>query len=480
MEKIDPKVLLMERNRRLCAKHLVAFTKAMYPKFQATWFHMKYYEALDAFARGEITKLMVFIPPQHGKSLGSTQMLPSYLLGRDPDLKIAIVSYNATKAEKFNRAVQRVIDTDAYRMIFPHTLLSSGTDGYQRNNLEIEMVGKEGGLRSVGVGGGLTGETVDVLIMDDLYKDTADAWSPTVRENVRDWYNAVAETRLHNNSRQLIVFTRWHHEDLAGTLLSMPEHGWRVIQYPAIKSGGPTEDDPREDGESLFPERHSIERLTAIRDRDPFIFESLYQQNPQPKEGLLYGEFKTYKELPITDRGTVKAYVDTADLGKDYLCSIAYLQTQTGVYVLDVIYTQEGMEVTEQAVARQMNEFMVNEATIESNNGGRGFARVVEEKTRILGNVRTKFTWFHQSLNKEARIVTNSATVTNIIHFPSGWGDRWPIFRNHVVSYSAKGRNAHDDAPDTLTGIVENFTGGNKRMGGTFAELMRRGRVSIY
>src|SRR5690606_7600798 len=114
------------------------------------------------------------------------------------------------------------------RMIFPHTLLSSGTDGYQRNNLEIEMVGKEGGLRSVGVGGGLTGETVDVLIMDDLYKDTADAWSPTVRENVCDWYNAVAETRLHNDSRQLIVFTRWHHEDLAGTLLAMPNHGWTV------------------------------------------------------------------------------------------------------------------------------------------------------------------------------------------------------------------------------------------------------------
>lgn len=474
MATIDPKAVLLERNRRFCANNLVAFTKAMYPKFQDTWFHIKYYAALDKFAKGEIDKLMIFYPPQHGKSLGSTQMLPSYLLGRDPDLKIAIVSYNATKAEKFNRAVQRVIDTDAYRMIFPHTRLSNGTDGYQRNNLEIEVVGKEGGLRSVGVCGGLTGETVDILIVDDVYKDAADAWSPTVRENVKDWYNSVAETRLHNNSRQLIVNTRWHPSDLVATLQEMPDHGWTVMQYPAIKVGGPTEDDPRRDGEALYPERHSIERLTRIRDRDPFIFESLYQNNPQPREGLLYREFKTYRELPITGVANVRAYVDTADTGKDYLCSIVYLQTATGVYVLDAIYTQDGMEITEQAVARQMQEFMVDDVMIESNNGGRGFARVVEEKTRILGNVRTRFTWFHQSLNKESRILTNSATVNNLVHFPEGWDSRWPILHNHIAGYSAKGRNQHDDAPDTLTGIVENFANRKQRMTGSFADLMRR------
>src|SRR5690606_21133098 len=108
-------------------------------------------------------------------------------------------------------------------------------------NVELEVVGRKGGIRSVGIGGGLTGETVDILIMDDLYKDAMDAWSPIVRENVENWYSTVAETRLHNNSQQLIVFTRWHHQDLAGKLLSDPDHDWTVISYPAIKEGEPTE-----------------------------------------------------------------------------------------------------------------------------------------------------------------------------------------------------------------------------------------------
>lgn len=291
--------LVKEFNIRAAREHLTVFTKAMMPTFDTTWFHIKYYQALNDFAEGKIKKLMIFIGPQHGKSLGSTQMLPAYLLGKNPDLKIAIVCYNAGMAEKFNRGIQRKIDDPAYRVIFPKTALSNGTDGYVKNNTEIEVVNHSGGVRSVGIGGGLTGQTVDCLIMDDLYKDASEAWSPIVRENVENWYSTVAETRLHNDSQQLIVFTRWHHEDLAGKLLADPEHDWTVISYPAIKEGEPTEADPRNDGEALYPERHDIERLIALRNRDAFSFESLYQQNPQPKEGLMYQPFKTYSILPI-------------------------------------------------------------------------------------------------------------------------------------------------------------------------------------
>lgn len=448
---------IRERNIRACRSHITIFTKALYPKFQATWFHVKYYQALQDFAEGKIKKLMIFCPPQHGKSLGSTQMLPSYLLGDNPDLKVAIVCYNAGKAEKFNRGIQRIIDSPVYAEIFPETRLSNGLDGYAKNNVEIEVVGCEGGVRSVGVGGGLTGETVDVLIMDDLYKDAADAWSPTIREGVKDWYNSVGETRLHNDSRQLIVFTRWHHQDLAGTLLAEPDHGWTVISYPAIKMTEPTEDDPREPGEALYPDRHNIERLIARRNSDPHMFESLFQQDPKPKEGLMYRPFDTYERIQLPEKGKIKAYVDTADMGKDYLCSIAYFETDTAIYVLDVIYTQKQMEITEILTANQMQEFRVEEANIESNNGGRGFSRAVETKAREMGNQLTRFEWFHQSGNKESRINTMSATVNNMIKMPEDWATRWPIFYNHVSAYSAKGKNAHDDAPDTLTGIVEKF-----------------------
>ena len=282
---------------------------------------------------------MVFMPPQHGKSEGSTRRLPAYILGRNPDNKIAVVSYSAPKARKFNREIQRIIDTPEYAEIFPETRLNSSNittvaGAWLRNADECEIVGHRGGFKTVGVGGPLTGEPVDTLIMDDIYKDAKTAWSAVVREAIEDWYDTVAETRLHNNSQQLIVFTRWHEKDLAGRLLEQQgiydpvnnPNGWVVVTYQAIKKGAPTEYDPREEGTALWPERHNLEKLEAIRTRNPHVFESLYQQDPKPLQGLMYeNPFKEYDILPATKLRKVKNYTDTADEGADFLCSITYL-----------------------------------------------------------------------------------------------------------------------------------------------------------
>lgn len=467
MKNLDKEAILKEFTLRNARENLLIFTTVTMPSFDATWFHKAYFTALNDFAQGKIKKLMIFCPPQHGKSEGSTRRLPSYLLGLNPDKKIAIVSHTASLASKFNKEIQRIMDEPDYREIFPETVLPNGNDNYARNNTELEVVGRKGGIRSVGVEGGLTGETVDILIMDDLYKDALDAWSPIVRGNIENWYSTVAETRLHNNSQQLIVFTRWHHEDLAGRLLADPDHDWTVIKYPAIKEGEPNEDDPRQEGEALYPERHNLDRLLALRNRDAFAFECLYQQNPQPKEGLLYQPFKTYTEVPKV--GFRKAYVDTADLGKDYLCSIAYLENKDGLHVLDIIYTQAGMEITEPLTAKQFFDHSVTHAFIESNNGGRGFARQVEARNRELGNFRTRVEWFTQSLNKLSRINTNSTAVNNLVHMPEGWNLKWPVFYNHITNYSAIGKNAHDDCADTLTGMIEKY---NNRRPSTAQQMM--------
>lgn len=458
------KALRRELIIRESREHILAFTCATMPSFEPTWFHKAYLNTLNDFAHGRIKKLMIFVPPQHGKSEGSTRRLPAYLLGINPDNKVAIVSHTGSLASKFNKEIQRIMDEPSYQEIFPDTTLSSGNDNYARNNTEIEVVGRKGGIRSVGVEGGLTGETVDILIMDDLYKDALDAWSPIVRANVENWYSTVAETRLHNNSQQLIVFTRWHHEDLAGKLLADPENDWVVVSYPAIKEGPPTDKDPREDGEALYPQRHSIERLEAKRSSDAHVFECMYQQNPQPKEGLLYQPFKTYTELPVIG-GIRKAFVDTADMGKDYLCAIAYLENKDGIFVLDIIYTQEKMEITEPLTAKQFYDHRVAHAVIESNNGGRGFSRSVEKISKEIGNYHTRIEWFTQTGNKVARINTNATAVNNLVHMPEGWNMRWPRFYNHVTNFSAVGKNAHDDCADTLTGMVEHFKGVKKSLG---------------
>lgn len=458
------KELLLRKAR----EDLLHFTTATMPTFIAPEFQKKYYQKLTDFADGKIKKLMVFMPPQHGKSEGSTRRLPAFILGKNPNTKIAIVSYNTSKARKFNREIQRIIDNDDYRKIFPQTSLNqsavlnkSGT--WLRNMDECEIVGFQGGFKTVGVGGALTGDPVDILIMDDLYKDAKSAWSFTIRESVADWYDTVAETRLHNESQQLIVFTRWHEDDLAGKLLRTQgiynktdnANGWVVVTYKAIKEGKPTEYDARQEGVPLWAERHSLEKLKEIRKRNPHVFESLYQQNPKPKEGLMYERgFREYLTIPPCKK-TRKAYVDTADTGADYLCAIIYDETEIANYIIDVLYTQKPMEYTETAVAEMLTKHQVQICNIESNNGGRGFARSVETQCRLLGNNQTYFYWFHQNDNKDVRININSAIVQNLCYMPKGWQNLFPEFFTTLNNYIKVGKNAHDDAPDALTGTVE-------------------------
>lgn len=443
------------------------------PTFEPAEFHRRYYQVLTRFAQGEIKKLMVFMPPQHGKSEGSTRRLPAFILGQDPNKRVAVVSYSAPKARKFNREIQRIIDTPEYHEIFPETTLNASNvttvaGSWLRNADECEIVGHLGGFKTVGVGGALTGEPVDVLIMDDIYKDAKTAWSPIVRESVSDWYDTVAETRLHNKSQQLIVFTRWHEDDLAGTLLRQQgeyhptdnPNGWVVIVYQAIKQGKPTEYDPREEGEALWEERHSREKLESIRQRNSHVFDSLYQQDPKPSEGLMYeAGFREYAIKPATQYTLRKAYVDTADTGADYLCAIIYDETETANYIVDVLYTQRPMEYTETALAEMLSRHQVGECIVESNNGGRGFQRAVERECRLMGNQRTKFKWFNQTENKAVRINIHSAAVQNLSYMPQGWTKLFPDFAKAITGYLKIGSNAHDDAADALTGTIEKRRG---------------------
>lgn len=460
---------MRERLVRESRSDLLRFTLSTMPTFRPADFHRRYYSVLTDFAHGKIKKLAVFMPPQHGKSEGSTRRLPPFILGLNPDLKLAVVSYNAPKARKFNREIQRIIDTPEYNEIFPNTCLSGSNvvdveSGWMRNADECEIVGHRGGFKTVGVGGPLTGEPVDILIMDDIYKDAKTAWSPVVRETVSDWYDTVAETRLHNDSRQLIVFTRWHEDDLAGTLIRQQGHydpvhnpnGWVVIIYPAIKEGAPTEYDPREEGEPLWPERHNLEKLMAIRKRNPQVFDSLYQQDPQPREGLMYANgFVEYEIRPVSKKLRRRCYIDTADTGDDYTCGIIYDETEVGNYLVDVLYTARPPEYTMPKMAALLTKHGVADCIVEANNGGRLQKNEIERQCRLLGNTKTKFTAFHQSENKEIRIYTNSATVQNIVYMPVGWKRMWPEFAKAICGYLKAGDKGHDDAPDALTGTVE-------------------------
>lgn len=478
-----PEMFLQEGARR----SLLWFAEYLQRNFQATPFHKSYYRVLDKFARGEIKNLIIQAPPQHGKSQGSSRFLPAYMLGLDPDTKIGICSYAATIAKDFNRDVQRLIDCDEYRAIFPDTCLNGSNvvtvaNNYLRNSEVFEIVNHSGSLRVVGRGGSLTSKTIDVMIYDDLYKDSAEANSPQIRAGAWDWYTKVARTRLHNESQQLIVFTRWHPDDIIGKIIEtekvifaeswadfedVPAGAWVLVNYEAIKTGAPTEIDPREPGAALWPERHSLDRLLSQKQLDPVGFQCLYQGDPGNAEGKLYQPFKTWVEK--SDWGQyvrTGCYVDVADEGDDYLFAATYdiYKSENQIWnentrrfepllfalITDVEYTDEPTDVTTVTVPRMINANGVQKAWIESNNGGSQFEKTVKKKIRALTVP------FYQGQNKESRVVTNAPFVNQHIIMPFGWETRYKKFHDHITAFLRKfDANQHDDDADGLTGIYE-------------------------
>ena len=181
------------------APSFLEFATEVYPFLELTPFHRTYYTILEAYARGDIRKLIVSMPPQHGKSVGATTLLPAYMLGIDPDMRIAIASYSGTLASKFNRRVQRILESKEYGAMFPATTIKQGTKpaGWIRTSDEVEIIDRAGELISVGREGSLTGNRVDCFILDDLYKDALEAQSPIIRENCWEWYTSVVRTRMH-------------------------------------------------------------------------------------------------------------------------------------------------------------------------------------------------------------------------------------------------------------------------------------------
>ena len=208
-------------------------------------------------------------------------------------------------------------------------------------------------------------------------------------------------------------------------------------------------------GEALWEERHSAALLQQKRKLDTLRFECMYQGHPSSREGLLYGDsFAEYDTLP-KDIVRYANYTDTADTGDDYLCSICYAVDTDGIiYICDTVYSREPMEVTEREVAEMLCRNRTRIAAIESNNGGRGFARAVQRLAPT-----TKVEWFHQSANKEARILSHSATALHLLRFPKGWQQRWHDLYSHLTTYRRTFHsNRWHDAADVITGIVERET----------------------
>lgn len=369
-------------------------------------------------------------------------------------------SYNETLSTSFSKMVRDSItekkadkDKVIFSDIFPQTSIKQG-DGAA--NLWSLKKGNNNYLATSPTGTA-TGFGANIIVIDDLIKNASEANNSLNRDKQWSWFTDTMLSRLEGNDWKIIVvMTRWHSKDLAGRLISHCNENkinYKQILYKAIK----------EDGSMLCDDILNYDSYTIkTKTMSPEIALANYQQEPIDLRGTLYKSFKTYDEIPKDMFGKykftdIKSYCDTADTGDDYLCNIIYGVLNREAYILDVYYTKDHMEITEKEVAKRLTEFKVNNALIEGNNGGRGFARQVERNMRELGNHKTIIRTFHQSNNKNARILSNATWVMEHIYYPSNWHNKWNEYFVSMKEYQREGKNPHDDAQDATTGVAENI-----------------------
>ena len=425
-----------------------------------------FYTEKRAFLKDLSTKLQWFIeeatekimvvnmPPRHGKSRTATKLV-QWLFGKyGTKPKVMTGSYNETLSATFAKQVRDKIAEKptqgivVYNDIFPDTKIKYGEASAQKWALEGS---EQANYLATSPSGTATGFGCNIMIIDDLIKNAAEAYNENTLKALIEWFTNTMLSRTENGFKLIIIMTRWATGDLAGFILDNYENVIHV-NYKAVQ----------EDGSMLCPEILSAEDYKLkTKNMNPDIVAANYQQEPIDIKGRLYTSIKTYVDIPKDNTGKplfsyILNYTDTADEGSDFLCSICYGMYNEEYYILDIYYTKDAMEKTEPETAKMLTKHNVGCAIIESNNGGRGFARNVERECRALGNNHTTFKPFHQSANKKARILSNSTSVMNNVYFPVNWQDRFPDFAEAITKYQKEGKNLHDDAPDALTGVYEN------------------------
>lgn len=336
----------LERSR----SGLLNFTLSTFRGYQVNWHHRLICRVLNRFASGELRRVIVCMPPRVGKSELVSRRLPAYLLGRNPRTHVVGASYGHELAARTNRDVQRIIESAAYREIFPSTLLrgehAASSTAWMKNSGIFEIVDYGGSYRAVGVGGALTGMGANHLILDDPTKNQEEADSFTHRQKVWEWYASTFWTRMEKNAGILITATRWHEDDLIGRLLALAKTDpladqWEVISLPAIAEGEIHPADPRKLGEPLWPEKYDLKHLAAVKANGSRNWSALYQQRPSPDGGAIVKRhwWQFYTTPPESFDLVVQAWdlTFTKSATSDYVVGVVLGRKGSNIYLLDMV-----------------------------------------------------------------------------------------------------------------------------------------------
>lgn len=327
---------------------LISYAAYQWPGYRDAAHHRLIARHLEAVERGEITRLMITMPPRHGKSMLASEFFPAWYLGRNPDHYVVTATYAQELADDFGRKVKNQIEDESFKAIFPGVSLADDSKSAKRFHIDGNTGGIEhstsqrGAFYAVGVGGPLTGRGAHLLLIDDPVKNREDAESEVIRKKTKDWYTSTAYTRLMPGGRVVVIQTRWHEDDLSGWLQADHAHeGWVVLNLPAID----------DDGQALWPEQYDVPALEKIKLAiGPRDWSALYQQRPSPETGDYFKRewVHTVDHLPPRETMLIYGgsdYAVTAD-GGDYTVHVVIgLDPEGRMYLLDLWRGQASSDV---------------------------------------------------------------------------------------------------------------------------------------
>ncbi len=404
--------------------------------------HLEYLiSRLEAVERGDVRRLMVFMPPRHGKSETTTKKFPAWFLGRNPDFHVIISSYAFNLARSFSKDVRDTIEDRVYKTVFN---ISTAEDA--RMVRDWDIAGFRGGLLAQGVGGGITGYGANLFIIDDPFKNQEEAESTIIRDKVWEWYRSVVLTRLEPDARIILIMTRWHQDDLAGRILR-EEKDWEVINFAALAEG---EDIlGRQKDDALWPERYSRDALVATRGKvGSRVWASLYQGRPMDPESQKFRRewFRLYDNAPVgCKRG---GGIDTATSLKssnDNTSMVDVCRDKEGfLYVDDVFCEKITVSGFAQHLINQHQAKKYSKVKLEKNNAGEAFKQRIDEVAREY-SVAVPVECEQTTTDKMVRAMEFQPLVENgTLRFKRG-NPQVAALIDHLINFDGKGGDVDDD-----------------------------------
>lgn len=465
MSKLRALELAKELRIRQARESFFAYRKLINPKSKWGWWQEEIANELQLFfddlIAGKRPKLVIQAPPQHGKSVQIIDFI-SWLAGKNPDCRTIYTSFSERLGVRANLRLQRLYDSEIYQELFPQTQINKSNSvtvsgQYLRNREILEYCNTTGYFRNTTVGGSITGESLDLGVIDDPIKGRKEANSLTVRDGVWDWFTDDFLTRFSEEAGLLCILTRWHIDDPIGRLIkNNPDV--KVLSYPAIATQN---EKHRKEGEALFPEHKSIDFLLERKiTMDTTSWLSLYQQSPIVVGGeLIKGEwFKRYTTLPKLEYK--KIFADTAQKkGKhnDYTVFECWGYADGNIYLIDLV--RKKMEAPE--LRRTANDFWNKHA--QSDNG-RLREMCIEDKASGTGLIqdikahdKIPIKAIQRNIDKLTRVQDVLTYIENgYVYIPEN-ASFVSDFIAECEAFTADDAHDHDDQIDPLCDAIDNM-----------------------